>query len=385
MKERYKITYFMDNKLGGVTSLNYNLMQHAPEGIRQEVILIDNASDKAARPSIRFPVDQETLFHFDMKGNFHHNLKRLHKVLGEKGGVLVVNYGTEMAMLDHYIVPHTVYQLVHDDYNLGLAVEFGYVVDVFISHNKDMYQKLLSAFPDRSIDIHYLPHGVPVPEVCRKRAGESIPLKLLFLGRFSRGKGIYDLPKIASLLRKKGVHADWTCIGAGPEEAEFRKAWDGLDNVTFISPSSNEEVLAICAAHDVFVLPTKFEGSPVSLLETMSVGLVPVISDLPGGIRETVSSEIGFRIAVNDNSAFADAIESLYKDRISLEKMSLSCRQKIKNDFNIIQTSKKYFSLFGRYEELRKPKAIKKRRMGSRLDHPLIPNSVTRWLRSISR
>ncbi len=52
--------------------------------------------------------------------------------------------------------------------------------------------------------------------------------------------------------------------------------------------------------HDVFVLPTQFEGSPVSLLETMSAGLVPVITDLPGGIREIVEPAVGFRLPMGD-------------------------------------------------------------------------------------
>ena len=41
-------------------------------------------------------------------------------------------------------------------------------------------------------------------------------------------------------------------------------------------------------AQDVFVLPTRFEGFPVALVEAMGAGLVPVVSDIASGVPEIV-------------------------------------------------------------------------------------------------
>ncbi len=101
-----------------------------------------------------------------------------------------------------------------------------------------------------------------------------------------------------------------------------------MDAVKFLSPPSNQEVLALCSERDVFVLPTKFEGSPVSLLETMSVGLVPVITKLPGGITDIVSPEIGFMIGMDDIDGFANTIEKLYNDRGPAKKVECKLRKK---------------------------------------------------------
>lgn len=377
------ITFFIDDKLGGVSSLNLNLIEHAPEGFSQTVIHLEDRSLKLSKSGIKYPVDNQIQFVFDKKSNVYCVLEKMRKLVDNKPGVMVLNYGSEMAMLDHHQVSQTTYQLVHDAYNLDLAKIYGHLVDVFICHNSFIESELKKLFPSRLNDIFFLSHGVTIPDQFRKEKKADEPLRLLFLGRLAKSKGIFDLPQIAALLRKKNIKVKWTCIGSGPEESDFKKSWSPDDEVSFLSPATNKEVLEICQQHDLFVLPTKFEGTPVSLLETMSVGLVPVITSLPGGIEEIVKTDIGYAIKINDNNAFADAIAELHNNRLKLEQLSINCRNKIIEDFNITNTSKKYYELFSQYKHYKKEKKLKKIRVGSRLDHPMIPEMVVRIIRNV--
>jgi glycosyltransferase involved in cell wall biosynthesis len=379
------ITFFIDNKLGGVSSLNYNLIRYAPSDFKQTVIHIEDTSSPSAKANISYPVDKQEYIKFSKKENAYAVLKKMHRALSEKQGALVLNYGSEMAMLDHFPVNQTTYQLVHDDYNLNLSKLYGHVVDVFICHNAFIEASLLKLFPDRQSDIFFLSHGVEIPQINRMINSMDEPLRLLFLGRLATSKGIYDLPKIAELLRRNNVYVKWTCVGAGPEASTFKESWHKDDDVIFLSPTTNEEVIQICSQNDVFVLPTKFEGTPVSLLETMSAGLVPVITDLPGGIHEIVNSSVGFALPIDDHKAFAAAIIDLDKNREKLNVLSKACQTKIKNEFNLVDTSKKYYELFARFEAFRKEKKLQKQKVGSRLDHPIIPNTVTQLIRKFSR
>lgn len=364
--------------------MNYNLASNAPEGVRQTAIHIDAEEWQLSRAGIRFPVDEEIFFSFSELGNFYAMIKKLHKIIPGGEGALVLNYEKEMWVLDHYPVKQTTFQLVHDNWNVGLAKKYGHVSDVFICHNTVIYKELITLFPGRQDDIFYLPHGVKIPVKYRQPSNEKKPLRLLFLGRMVPAKGIFDIPLINDLLRTKSVEFEWTCIGNGPDLPQLKQQWNPLDKVNFLSPASNDEVLSICVDMDVFVLPTKFEGSPVSLLETMSAGLVPVITDLPGGITDIVNNEIGYRIPLNDNRGFADAIETLYKDRELLNRLGLNCRQKIKAQFDIRHTAKAYHELFLRYKEFYKVNDRKKIKIGARLDHPLIPSSVSKTIRKIA-
>ena len=280
------VNYFVDDKLGGVTSLNYNLITNCPKrSVKQCVILIRQIESNMARANVIYPNAENELFSYTTKDNYYTTLKLLSKVIDRTAeGVLVLNYETEMAMLDHYPAKQTTYQLIHDDYNVNLALKYNHIVDVFICHNTIIYEKMINLFPDRVEHIFYKPHGVPIPDKFRSSIGNGsvTPIKLLFIGRMVESKGIFDLPVINNLLRGKHISFEWTCIGSGPDLEKLKQVWNPLDKVVFLSPQKNEEVLEIAATQDVFVLPTKFEGSPVSLLEAMSVGLVPVVSKIPG-------------------------------------------------------------------------------------------------------
>lgn len=382
------VIFFIDNKLGGVSSLNYNLISssNSSDFFQTVVVNVTHLETQMAKADIEYPANSSVNFKFSSKDNFYKTISRLSKAFDRKQeGALVLNYHTEMAMLDHHPVAQTTFQLVHDDYNVGLAEKYGHVVDVFICHNTVIYEKLRALFPDRLDTIFYLRHGVRIPTKWRLRTTQHENLKLLFIGRMVSAKGIFDLPVINDLLRKKGVRFEWTCIGNGPELEQLKKVWNPMDKVRFVSPESNAEVLSIAAEQDVFVLPTKFEGSPVSLLEAMSVGLVPVVSKVPGGITDIISEKIGYLIPIDDNVGFADAIGELASNRTLLDELGGNARKKIVDEYDLKVTAATYYDLFGRYKEFYKTKKIKKIPVGARLDQPYLPNIITYTIRSLVR
>lgn len=377
------IIYFIDDKLGGVTSLNYNLIGNCTiKNVTQTILYINCLEWQMSKANIAYQENPHGYFNFSKKENYHTVLRRLHKMIPQEPGAIVVNYDNEMAMLDQYPVQQTVYQLVHDEYNIGLAKEYGHVTDIFICHNSSIFSQLKEHFKKRQEDIYYLPHGVIVPPKFRIPA-KNAPLQLLFIGRMTSQKGIFDLPLISDILRDKGIKFEWTCIGNGQELESLKQKWNNRDTVRYCTPDSNAEVMEICAGMDIFVLPTKFEGTPVALLEAMSAGLVPVISDLPGGIRDIVSADIGCRLPVGDYRAFADAISDLYHDKERLDRLSKNCREKIISEYDVEKTATAYFELFRKYKGLFREKKLKKKKVGTRLDQKYVPSFITTFIRTV--
>ena len=68
------------------------------------------------------------------------------------------------------------------------------------------------------------------------------------------------------------------------------------------------------------------ETSNLALIEGMSLGVVPVVSDLPG--NERIAEGCGIVCDRNDYEEFADAIESLYRDREKLCALSGAAKEK---------------------------------------------------------
>ena len=58
----------------------------------------------------------------------------------------------------------------------------------------------------------------------------------------------------------------------------------------------------------------------------MSLGVVPVVSDLAGNKR--IAEDCGIICARGDREAFADAIEELYRDKVKFESLSAASKKK---------------------------------------------------------
>jgi glycosyltransferase involved in cell wall biosynthesis len=209
---------------------------------------------------------------------------------------------------------------------------------------------------------------------------------VLFVGRLHRDKGIFDLPLIDRALSDRGITAAWSLVGTGSDEADLRSAWNGR-NITYLGRRPHAEIPAIAAEHDVFVLPSRYEGFPLALLEAMSVGLVPIATRLDSGIAETIAEgESGFLCAAGDISGFADAIAVLARDGQRLASMGEHARQHIAHHHDLHACTHAYQALFARYAELRRPRpAHVPVPYGTRLDRKWIPNIAVRTVRGIIR
>ncbi len=388
-QQEHRISHVIVNNLGGITSLIDNLIRYRGTGaLPQELILLDIAGNVNS-PAILRPQADLTVKRFSLhpRHNWYDVYRRLAGELRSSGGVLVSNDTYDLIMLTRFNIPKKVVQIVHDAYNIKLAIQFETVVDAFICHSLFYYETLRQLLYYRREDIFYIPYGIPLAGAPRISRRHDRPLRLLYLGRHDINKGVFDLYAIHRLLLQKNVPVDWMILGKGPETDKLKEQWKEEKAVQFHTPLSNEELFPLAAGNDIFVFPTKFEGFPVALIETMSLGCVPVVSDLPGGVRELVhTGETGFRCPPDDPAAFAGYIEKLHLQRDLLEQMSQKAYESVRTGHNAEIQSPRYQELFTKVAASAGPPRhhTVKKKLGSRLDQPWLPNSIVKFLRKVS-
>jgi glycogen synthase len=85
----------------------------------------------------------------------------------------------------------------------------------------------------------------------------------------------------------------------------------------------------------VFLLASDAEGLPISLLEAMAHGVVPVVSDLESGIRDVVDAGNGLLVDVDDTEGYARAIIHLHEHRDELAAKSAAAHERVKKEFSV--------------------------------------------------
>jgi glycosyltransferase involved in cell wall biosynthesis len=148
-----------------------------------------------------------------------------------------------------------------------------------------------------------LPNPVDVAAIHRSMAQESNAWKgpgphLLAVGRLSREKGFDLLLQALDMIRQQFPDADLIIAGSGPEEANLKTQCGMLGietNVLFVGQAPHP--YAYFHGADVFVLSSRQEGLPNSLLEAASAGLPIVALPASAGIVDLLQEQPGTWLA----------------------------------------------------------------------------------------
>ena len=187
----------------------------------------------------------------------------------------------------------------------------------------------------------------PFQRVARAGA-EGGPLRLLFLGRIKdQDKGVFWLPPIMAAL----AHADvrLTIAGDGPDLDTLRRRMAPFgERVEILGRVAPDRVPELAAGHDLLVFPSRFEGLPLSLVEAMAAGCVPVATRLRGVTDHVVEDGAsGILFPVGDTAAAAAAIAALAVDRARLAAMSEAARRGTGERFAVRTMTDAYAALLG--------------------------------------
>lgn len=199
------------------------------------------------------------------------------------------------------------------------------VADAFTVISSEIRDELLEIGIDGSA-LHDVPNGIdtssfaPVDESRRVATADRLGLptsgwNVVFGARLVPIKGVDTL---LDAIQHLDPNVNVLIAGDGEESDRVRHAVSQVASgrLTYLGPRHDmPDVLAACHA---WVLPSRGEGLPLSLLEAMSAGLVVVTTDV-GAIREVVRDGVnGIIVAVDDAAGLAAGIHRALQHRSML-------------------------------------------------------------------
>lgn len=197
-----------------------------------------------------------------------------------------------------------------------------------------------------------LPNCVDLSEaaVYEKQYDKSM-LTLGYIGRIASSKGMNELLDACVVLKKDNIPFKLVIAGSEREGDTYVSRFQEQLGYEFeyMGVVSGAEKTEFFKKVDVFVLPTYFEGLPISLLETMSFGCVPVTTDV-GSINTVVKErKNGLFLKMKDSQDVVEKVKMLVNTDGLVEKLGRSAKETIFEQFNpdkyIVELDRIYQSL----------------------------------------
>ncbi|MBD9527789.1 glycosyltransferase [Paracoccus sp. PAR01] len=235
-----------------------------------------------------------------------------------------------ITMIDHeHLLERSTYGRSYGPPKLALAYEYAYDLIITCSEALRIWMHGHGIPREKLMAVVNAP-GYPLPAgtartvmADRAKRDPEAPLRVLFMGRLDPQKGVHRLSAIYHGLALHAPQISLTIAGGSvvdTAEADFSFPHE----TQMLGPVRGQEALTrLLAATDVMVLPSHYEGLPLSVLEAQRCGVVVLATDV-GAMDEAIQhGSTGFVLPeIGCEDSFVHMIMTLDEDRSLLGQVS---------------------------------------------------------------
>jgi glycosyltransferase involved in cell wall biosynthesis len=193
-------------------------------------------------------------------------------------------------------------------------------------------------------------NGVEIPSAGANRTRRPGPVRLVYAGRlWHEQKGVLFLPPILTGCVARGLDVTLDVLGDGPDRQALERAFRDAGvsgRVRLHGMVAPGDVLEAFLRSDVLLMPSFFEGLPVTLLEAQACGCVPVASLLPGITDLVVKTGISGELApIGDIPGFVEAVARATSAESAWAARSHAAHASVRDHFSIDAMGASYLTL----------------------------------------
>jgi len=215
--------------------------------------------------------------------------------------------------------------------------------DVIVALTQAQRRQLIDRRICPESKIAILPNGVEIPPPitteARARAREQLGLPhdgivVGMVGRIVEQKDPLLFVRTAHAVAPHAPNASFVWIGDGELRREMERALPGPAQRSLLLAGHRDDARRLLAALDVFLLTTRWEGMPYSLLEAMAAGLPAVAANIPGIDEVVDEGKTGYVVEPAPEAA-ARAVLRLVGDAALRRDLGTAGRERVERLFTV--------------------------------------------------
>ncbi len=177
-------------------------------------------------------------------------------------------------------------------------------------------------------DILIFKNGVNIYSLPNHKAN-NLPYTVLFNGSWVARKGIHTLVNAVNILYQQGIELNYILIGTGVDGDTVLSDWpEHLRSYVRVIPNfPPEDEIQFLSNSSLFVLPSYFEGQPLSLLQAMGAGKCCITSNCCGQKDIIENGKTGFLFEKGDSQELAELISMCNNNRALADEIGINAKE----------------------------------------------------------
>ncbi|MBF4475246.1 glycosyltransferase [Methanobacterium formicicum] len=171
---------------------------------------------------------------------------------------------------------------------------------------------------------------------------------ILYLGRLDKIKGLDILVEAFADITKDFDNVKLVIVGHESKFMEFLKSLAEKhfieDKVVFTGPLYGNDKFEAYLDADVYVLPSRYETFPNTVLESCACGTPVVVTDRCG-ISDLIKDNVGLVVKCEKTSLKVALVELLENDELR-DRLSNNCTEFVNNNFNLEKIISKFVEIY---------------------------------------